>query len=1010
MVTTNQRVNTADIGRFYKLITRPGDVREIRDPKTSDGVLYAYCDNEDAFVRAAAEWSGRAPGIYATANPVLRALMKDAPNTLIPFKSKLDGKGVQINGLAGDDSITQCAIQYIDVDAGQDADESSTDEQQAGALALTDQTYDYLISEGVLPSAMIKAGTGNGGGIYLAIEMANSPESTELRSRFLQYLDFRLGGNKNEPHIDTGVFNAARIVKIPGTMACKGPNTTERPHRLARIITAPDVLEPTPRNIIKAIADKMPKKPEPKAHTNGNGRGSDIDWPEFIAKHSIPTIRVKEKSYGRIYEVPCPWNPKHNTGSCFLTAFAGGGIDAGCHHDECRGKILLDYVRVYEPDFSKKKTARAITGNVIVTNDRELPDITADAFKAVLVANNPARIFQHGPDLARIQVNQDTKQPIIQNLSVDALGGEMARAAKWIDQGRKGDTFVMPPIRVVKDFATMPGGWSGIPNLKAITEAPMVRPDGTILDVAGYDEMTQTYYQPSDTMPSLPIPEHPTVETVAKCRDILMEVFCNFPFDSDASRANIMAGLITPVARPLINGPTPMLAIDKTAPGSGASLIAQVFSLITTGRNATMYTAPKDPEEWRKLIISILLEGRSNVVIDNVDGALYDSTLAAVLTSPIYSGRMLSKNEIKDLPNNVNWVCTGNNLTFKGDIPRRIYLARIDVDMAKPWQRDTDKFKHPDILKWVLDDRALILAAILTIIRAWIDAGQPASTKKLRLGGYESWVRVIGGILDHAGIDGFLMNLAEMYEANDGENPAWAAFFSAWYEKFTDTECTCSTLLSAMAGDAVFEAVVPIDPPHHDKKTGMIEDGGFTKKLGHALSARKGRNYQGEDAGTEYKLTPAGTTHRVAKWKVIKKIGGCILLDPKTENEAKGVKGVFQQGSLVNFGTKSKEGKENNSNNRASADINTPNAQPRLNSDEPEKEYTAEPATGNFAALSVTRAEVVEIWTADNSPDVPVPGGNIMDLLKAMDSGPLPDGILAAIFDYLITTRARLGK
>ena len=43
--------------------------------------------------------------------------------------------------------------------------------------------------------------------------------------------------------VDTGVGNAARISKIYGTWVMKGDATPERPHRIARILSAPAVLE-----------------------------------------------------------------------------------------------------------------------------------------------------------------------------------------------------------------------------------------------------------------------------------------------------------------------------------------------------------------------------------------------------------------------------------------------------------------------------------------------------------------------------------------------------------------------------------------------------------------------------------------------------------------------------------------------------------------------------------------------------------------------------------------------
>jgi hypothetical protein len=43
--------------------------------------------------------------------------------------------------------------------------------------------------------------------------------------------------------IDRSVHNPARIVRLHGTLAAKGDNTKERPHRFSKIVKAPESLE-----------------------------------------------------------------------------------------------------------------------------------------------------------------------------------------------------------------------------------------------------------------------------------------------------------------------------------------------------------------------------------------------------------------------------------------------------------------------------------------------------------------------------------------------------------------------------------------------------------------------------------------------------------------------------------------------------------------------------------------------------------------------------------------------
>jgi len=70
------------------------------------------------------------------------------------------------------------------------------------------------------------------------------------------------------------------------------------------------------------------------------------------------------------------------------------------------------------------------------------------------------------------------------------------------------------------------------------------------------------------------------------------------------------------------------------------------------------------------------------------------------------------------------------------------------------------------------------------LVRGWIAAGQPMHRK--RLGSFERWSSVIGGILDVIGVPGFLGNLAEQYENADDERQAWLGFVTSWWGAYGD--------------------------------------------------------------------------------------------------------------------------------------------------------------------------------------------------------------------------------
>jgi hypothetical protein len=348
----------------------------------------------------------------------------------------------------------------------------------------------------------------------------------------------------------------------------------------------------------------------------------------------------------------------------------------------------------------------------------------------------------------------------------------------------KMDKLISPPQDLVSYILRL-AKWP-FSYLEGIVSYPVLREDGSLLSINGYDEPSGLYYHPSEDLIIPEIPEHPTKDDAIQANRLIMEeVFVDFPFEDDASRANALAGLLSPVVRPMIKGHVPMMLMDKPSLGTGASLIMEIISIIAIGEVAEMKSPPSTEDEWRKVITSALRGGSNLMFLDNIETTLRSPSLARVLTSSIWSDRYLGKSEILSLPQRSCWYANGNRLALSGDLPRRCYLVQMDAKMARPWERDTDLFRHPDIRGWVKDNRGELLTALLTMARAWVDAGHPPGTRKV-LGGYEEWVKILGGILSYAGVSGFLDNSEILYRETDEGNDQWQRFFEVWYSIFGD--------------------------------------------------------------------------------------------------------------------------------------------------------------------------------------------------------------------------------
>jgi hypothetical protein len=137
------------------------------------------------------------------------------------------------NGSAGDKDIEYRDLLLIDIDKVGHKGESSTDAELEAARLLSEKIADFLKSEGW--DEPIRMMSGNGYHLYYVLnELPNDEAHKKLVEGALRELAEKF--NTGIVAVDTVVFNASRITKVPGTIARKGENTTERPHRMAEVL------------------------------------------------------------------------------------------------------------------------------------------------------------------------------------------------------------------------------------------------------------------------------------------------------------------------------------------------------------------------------------------------------------------------------------------------------------------------------------------------------------------------------------------------------------------------------------------------------------------------------------------------------------------------------------------------------------------------------------------------------------------------------------------------------
>jgi len=480
------------------------------------------------------------------------------------------------------------------------------------------------------------------------------------------------------------------------------------------------------------------------------------------------------------------------------------------------------------------RLARAAGLPTIVVTNRFLKEKTADTIAAIEQANKPPQIFERSSHIVRIG-HDEFGAPYIETLTESACRGFIERAASYVRVNDKGEEAPLPapPLDIVRDYMSLPN--RNLPALLGITEIPILRSDGSIVTEPGYDEATHLYYQPATGLTMPTVPDNPSQKELEMAVALIREPIIDFPFDSEASRINAVAVMVTPIYRPIITGPVPLCLIDKPQPGTGAGLLSDVIAIIATGRPAAMMAPPKTDEECEKRLTSILRHGRAVITIDNVDGYLYFPSLAMILTATTVQTRILGQSEELLLPNRATYIVTGNNVRLAGDLPRRCYLSRMDALEARPWMRAPKSFKYEHLTQWVKENRGGLLAAILTMARAWIAAGKPIPADLPSLGSFEDWTSTVGGVLAYAGFRGFLGNLDFMYSQSDVETTQWENFLAAWEELLGGDMVTVAEVIKTINEYEDFAGALP-DAIDRDPKK-------INRSLAHALSKRAGMRY-----------------------------------------------------------------------------------------------------------------------------------------------------------------------
>ncbi|HXR25596.1 MAG TPA: hypothetical protein VN742_09570 [Candidatus Binataceae bacterium] len=392
----------------------------------------------------------------------------------------------------------------------------------------------------------------------------------------------------------------------------------------------------------------------------------------------------------------------------------------------------------------------------------ELPKIVRRVQKhLVAAASKPGaktsdQIFQRGGELVHLSRNKlKPRKPgetvdkdwhvedalIIKRATRGWLTDRAMRAIDFYVEDIKGkQDKVDAPARVIDTLGEIGTSWN-FPVLKATVETPTLRSDGSVLEKFGYDPQSRLFLD-TGGIEFPPIKDKPTRDDALAALAILLDPLQDFQFKDDdgiagLSRAVQLSAMLTACVRRSMPY-APAYGFDGNDVSAGKTQLAQINSIMATGRRTGDRPFTNDADEQRKLLSAAFAAGDAVLLFDNLETEISGGPLCSAITDAEITTRRLGGNSAADqitAPTNALMMFTGNGLIASGDMTDRVLITKLFIGP----RFDAGRFKYKNLDAHLIKNRPVLVAAALTIIRAYLAADCPkVSARGSR---YPDWQR-----------------------------------------------------------------------------------------------------------------------------------------------------------------------------------------------------------------------------------------------------------------------------
>lgn len=330
-------INETELRKAIQQLHPDGELFEVRIiPVGKKKPASGYFKDADSLIEAFKSYDLRETNVYITLNQINSAL----------FSRQQSNHFVAGANSTQDSEVSGYKWLFIDLDPERPTGISSNKEELHKAYELAAKICKFLQEYGF--ENPVKAVSGNGAHLLYRINLKQTDENNKLVERCLKALSMMF--DTDDIKVDTANFNPSRVCKLYGTLAQKGANTEERPHRMSYIIGDVKEVKATSKEYLEKLANELPEEEPVKPSAYNNYRPKEFDIEDWMARYGI-RYSAKAWNGGTKYILDeCPFDSSHKAPDSMITRSSSGAIGFKCLHNHCQNYHWRELRLKYEPD------------------------------------------------------------------------------------------------------------------------------------------------------------------------------------------------------------------------------------------------------------------------------------------------------------------------------------------------------------------------------------------------------------------------------------------------------------------------------------------------------------------------------------------------------------------------------------------------------------------------------------------------------------------------------------